>query len=300
MLLSKRLFPYPVLKQTPHQDFNESIFKLEFQQDSIDSKKKIMFKNIQFTTNNDSFRNLVISGKISIYAHFECSNTLYRKLVPLKLEPIDIEISKKDISGKLIITAFAVANESIDDYFDEDFVDEYDKTHFEIDKYDILAFDDGYSIDVIHDVDKDDKISSIFIVVPKIDDTNDGIEFVYQSAKITIKLPQLTYNEYDRLKYISRYQNLFFSIFAIPILSMSLNEIKKVNFDDLETEFQWFIAVKKAYKKLNNEDLDADCFEKLDPYLFSQKVFENAVIKTIDDLYNEGNPNTGDTEDEED
>ncbi len=300
MLLSKRLFPYPVLKKTPHQDYEESFYQLDFEQDKIDAKHKIRFENIQFTTNNEQFRTLVNSGKINVFVHFECSNTLYRKILQLKTDPINFEINKKQLNGKLHITSFAVAAEDIHDYYDMDFVSDYNGTHFDIDKYDIIAYDDGYSIDIIHDIDKDDKISSIFVVVPKIDNPDDGAEFTYQNYKIIIKLPQHTYRQYDRLKYSTRYQNLFFSIFAIPILAMSLNNIKDVSYDDLEVQFQWFISVKKVYKKLYNQELDQETFEKTDTFIFSQRIFDNAISKTIDDLYNEGNINTEDIEDEED
>ena len=300
MLLSKRLFPYPVLKSTPHQDFKESFFKLEFEQEKIENKQKLHFLNLQYSTNNEQFRKLVQSGKINVFAHFECSNTLYRKLIQVNSDLIDFQIDKKELSGKLYITSFAVANQNLENYYDLDFIEDYDQTHFEIDKYDIVAFDDGYSIDVIHDVEKDDKINSIFIVVPKIDNQNEGAEYFYQSNKIIIKLPQLSYNQYDRLKYINRYQNLFFSLFAIPILAMSLNEIKQTPFDDLEIQFKWFLSVKKAYKNLFNEELNEESFEKLEPYTFAQQIFENALTKTIDDLYNEGSSLLEEQEDEED
>lgn len=286
MQLSKRLFPHPVMKSSSQDDYKVSFFKLGFEQNQIDSNDKIQLRNLQFITNNDNFRNLVISNKIKVYTHLECSNTLYRKTVNLGLIPIDFEIDKKDLNGKLMITCFAIASDEIPDYYDLDFVDEYENTHFDIDKYDILAFDDGYSIDIIHDIDKDDKISSIFMVIPKLDDQNDGAEYSFEDRKIIIKLPQLSYNQYDRLKYIKSYQNLFFSLFAVPILSMCLNELKDVNFDELEIDFNWFIPIKRAYKKIYNSDLTYDEFKKLDTYVFAQQVFENPVTKTIDELYN--------------
>ena len=300
MQLNKRLFPYPVLKSTPHQDYKESYFKLEFEQEKLDTEKNLKFLNLQYVTNNEKFRNMIILKQVNVYAHFECSNTLFRKIVPLGNEPVEFTIDKKKLNGKLMITAFAVASLPISDYYDTDFADDYGNTHFEIDKYDILAFDDGYSIDIIHDVDKDDKISSIFIVIPKIDNSDDGAEFIYQGNKITIKLPQLTYNQYDRLKYIARYQNLFFSLFAIPILAMSLNAIKETSFDDLEIQFQWFISVKKAFKKLYNVELTEELFKMMEPYPFAQRVFDNAFTKTIDDLYNEGSNIVEVQDDEED
>jgi len=300
MLLSKRLFPHPVLRSTPHNDYKESLFKLAFEENKVDQNNKLAFKSLQFVTNNDRFRQMVQSGLVNVYIHLECSNTLYRELILLSLEPIDFEINKKDLNGKLFITAFAVAASDIKDYFDEDFNSDYELTHFNIDKYDIMAFDDGYSIDVIHDVDKDDKINSIFVVVPKEDNQADGVEYVYQGNKIIIKMPHLSYNQYDRLKYIKRYQNLFFSLFAIPILAMSLNELKKTSFDDLDVQYRWFLSVKKAYKDINSQDLNEESFEKLDTFKFAQLVFNGALVKTVDDLYHEGSNLEEEMFDEED
>jgi hypothetical protein len=300
MLLGKRLFPHPVIKSMPHQDFRNSVFKLHFEQDKMISDQKINLFNLQYTTNNGLFRNMVNAGIINVYVHLECSNTLYRILIKLNNEPQDFDIEKKYLNGKLYITAFAVANQAIENYYDEDFSEDYNDTRFDIDKYDILAFDDGFSIDIIHDIEKDDKISSIFVVIPKIDDQDAGADFTYQGNKIIIKLPQLTYNQYDRLKYITRYQNLFFSIFAVPVLSMSLNELKKISFDDLEIQFKWFISVKNAFKKQYKEELTSEFFEQMDTYVFAQKVFENALTKTIDDLYNDNGNYQEEQEDEDD
>jgi hypothetical protein len=288
------------MKSEPHDDYKNSIFRLEFEQENLDNNEILQFNSLQFVTNNDQFRNNVIEGNIDVYAHFECSNTLYRKMVKLSIEPTRFSISKKEISGKLYVSAFAIANKKMLDYFDDDFSSDYDEVHFDFDKYDILAFDDGFSIDVIHDVEKDDKISSIFVVVPKIDDISDGAEFSYDGNKIIIKLPQLTYNQYDRLKYLERYQNLFFSVFAIPVLAMSLNQLKKTNFDDLDIQYKWFISVKNSYKRVFGTDLTSDAFEELDSYLFAQRVFDNALIKSIDDLFNEGTSLSEELENEDD
>ncbi len=299
MQLGNRLFPYPVLKSEPHQDYEKSYFRIDFEKENVEFDDKIIFKNIQFLTNNDNFRNNVTLGLIDVYVNLECSNTIFRKTIKLGIEPLDYEIKKSELSGQLMITSFAVAKEEIKNYFDDDFSLDYNHTRFSIDKYDILAFDDGYSIDIIHYVQKDDKISSIFIVIPKIDDEKDGIEFDYQGMKIHIKVPQLTYNQYDRLKFIPRHQNLFFSMLAVPILAMSLRELQKENFDDLEINYKWFISIKEVYLKIFNEELNKVDFENLDVYKFSQTIFDNTLVKFIDDVYNDTGV-YGEDQDEED
>lgn len=288
MQLSKRLFSHPVLKSHKDADYTSSFFQLVFQEDQHTNEKEIIFNNIQYVSNNSFFRDLVDKKQVKVFVRFECSKTLYQKTYDISDNPLDIRIDKNEIEGTLTISAFAIASEDIPNFSDEDFSDLYDGTTFYIDKYDIIAFDDGYSINVIHDIESDSKVSSIFLVIP-IEDTNvTNVKVNYTSDKIVISLPQKTYLQYERINKIPRYKNTFFSVFAIPMLANSLEALKILNFDEIDANYKWFVSVMKRYKELFNKDLDEDSFKSLDSYMFAQNVFENAVVKAIDEMFNEG------------
>ena len=51
-------------------------------------------------------------------------------------------------------------------YSDDDFLDDYEGNSFNIEKYDILGIDDGFSVRINYDETKDKKVSSIFLVIP--------------------------------------------------------------------------------------------------------------------------------------
>jgi hypothetical protein len=288
MQLSKRLFSHPVLKSNKDADYISSFFQLVFQEDEILNDKEISFKNIQYISNSSFFRNLVGEKLVKVYVRFECSKTLYQKTYDITENQLNISIDKNELEGTLTISSFAVADYDIPNFHDEDFSDLYDNTTFYIDKYDIIAFDDGYSINIIHDVESDSKVSSIFLVIPIEDTKETNIKFYYTSDKIVISLPQKTYLQYERINKIPRYKNTFFSLFAIPILANSLDALKTLNFDEIDVNYKWFISVMKRYKELNSIDLDEESFKALNSYEFAQKVFENAVVNAIDEMFNEG------------
>lgn len=288
MLLSKRLFSHPVIKSKIDDDYINSFFRLTFEFDESNKGNKIEFKEVQFICNNTIFRDLVNQNKIKVYVRLECSKTLFQKTFDISKDIIDIVIDKNDLEGKLTLSSFAVANENISNFYDDDFSKLYDDTVFQIEKYDILAFDDGFSLNIIHDIDSDIKVSSIFLVIPNKDNDETNIDYNYTAEKIVISLPQKTFSQYDRINKIPRYMNLFFSMFAIPVLANSLNELKKQNFEELDINFKWFISVLNRYKEIYNSDLEEDTFKTLNTYKFAQQVFDNAVIEAIDEMFNEG------------
>lgn len=286
MQLGKRMFPHPVLKVNPNGDYNHSFFKLEYLYHELTNE--LQFNELQFTTNNSFFRQLVDTNQVKVFVRFECSNTLYQEKIDISKHPVSFSINKADINGKLVFNAFAFASEEILDFTNEDFSPLYGDTLFDIDKYDIIAFDDGASININHDIDANTKTSSIFAVVPD-EDENGSVTFNHTRDKIVIKLPKMTFNQYDRISKSPRYKNIFFSMLAIPILSSVLNELKGENFDELFINYKWFVSVSRRYKELKRVELNEETFKTLNPYEFAQEIFDNAIVQSIDEMFNEGN-----------
>jgi len=286
MQLGKRMFPHPVLKVNPNGDYNRSFFKLEYLYEELTNE--LQFNELQFTTNNSFFRQLVDTNQVKVFVRFECSNTLYQEKIEISKNPVSFSINKADINGKLVFNAFAFASEEIVEFTNEDFSPLYGDTLFDIDKYDIIAFDDGASINISHDIEADTKTSSIFAVVPD-EDENGSVTFNHTRDKIVIKLPKMTFNQYDRISKSPRYKNIFFSMLAIPILSTVLNELKDENYDELFVNYKWFISVSRRYKELRHIELTEESFKTINSYEFAQEIFDNAIVQSIDEMFNEGN-----------
>lgn len=287
MRIGKRLFPYPLLNnERLFSQFKTSNFSLNYDKiELIDGNYVI--KNACYFCDNDKLNHLIAESKVVVVCLVECPETMFRKTYLLNKNFQDLIIPLTEINGKLTISAFAVANEDICGYSNDDFLEDYDGISFNIEKNDILAVDDGIMDKLQFEGFEDDKKTSIFLVV-KDKNIEDGImQIEYTSEKIVISLPEEQWNRYDKTKSIAGFRNLYFSIIAIPALSQAIASLKntKENVDLLCMEYNWFNAFVNRYQEMNGIELDNDNFVGLDPYVETQKMLNASVTKSVDDIF---------------
>jgi len=287
MRIGKRLFPYPLLNNDRlYSQFKLSTFSLNY--DSIEIvDDNYIISNACYTCDNNKLTQLISENKVSVVCLIECPETMFRKTYVLETISKNIVIPLTDINGKLTISAFAVAMEDICDYFSDDFLEDYDGISFYIEKNDILAVDDGVMDKLQFEGYEDEKKSSIFLVI-KDRNIEDGImRMEYNSEKIVISLPENQWNRYDKTKSISGFRNLYFSIIAIPALSHAIADLKNTEegVDLLCMEYSWFNSFVAKYQEINKEELTDEIFATLDPYSEAQKILNESVTKSIDDIF---------------
>lgn len=287
MRIGKRLFPYPLLNNDKlFSQFKYSVFSMKYEDISVENEE-YRVKEISYFNDNKYLNDLISGGKVAVVCLIECPETMFRRTYPLYTYPQDIVISLTDISGKMTISAFAVALEDIPDYRCEDFLDDYEGISFYIEKNDILAVDDGIADKVQFEGFEDDKKSSIFLVI-KDRNIKDGIAHVeYNQSKIVISLPEDQWNRYDKTKGMKGFRNLYFSIIAIPALAQALASLQKANesIDVLSMDYEWFNSFMAKYQEINNEELIDETFSKMDPYAEAQKMLNASVTKSVDDIF---------------
>lgn len=287
MRIGKRLFPYPILNNEKlYSQFKDSLFTLEYSE--LTSDDEYILQNVKVTLTSDYLVKLINDKKAKIVCLIECGTTLYRKCYELSLSPTDIKIPLSDLNGKTSVSAFIVATEDIDDYECGEFLDDYSGYKFNIEKNDILAVDDGFTSRIDFNNDEDDnKKSSIFIVIKDKTITDETMNIEYDFDKIYIYLPEEQYNSYDKTKRIAKFQNLYFSIMAIPALGYALSSLQR-NFssvDQLRMDYKWFNSFCAAYKNIHQEDLVDEEFIKLNGAREAQLLLNTPVTKAMDDVF---------------
>lgn len=300
MRVGKKLFPYPVLNnQNTITSFKESIYSLEYIEEENDNY--LIFKDLHICLSNTTLNELLKNKKAKAVMIVECSQTLFRQTYEVSLDKIDIKISFTELRGIVDISSFIYATEDIHKYIDNDFLDFYKGYTFEIEKYNILAADDGYTMKVDYDPNDDKKVASIFKIIKSEDESITQMKVIPNDRMIIIYLPTDQFQIYDSLKKNGYYQNIFFAIIAIPSLSYSLQELKN-NYSDIEEmlmDNSWFNSVKIAYENLYNITLTSEVFEQINTLEVSQNLLNSASIKAIEDIFNMPmNINLGDDEDE--
>ena len=163
MRIGKKLFPYPTLNNSKNITcFKNCDFSLEY--DDCDDEENLILKNAHIKVNDEVINKLLDESKLKATVIVECSSTIFRKSYDISRIPNDIIIPINNLREQVVISSFIYATENIN-FISPNFLDDYDGYSFDIEKYDIIAIDDGFTTRIEYDEDKDKKVSSIFSIV---------------------------------------------------------------------------------------------------------------------------------------
>jgi hypothetical protein len=289
MLIGNKSFPYPLLMEREgEKDFKTSSFSLKYnllEQNDIVEKTEVCIKDIHFYLDNKELFSLYEKGFVNAVCEIECSKTVYKEVFEITTQPITKCIQTEKLSGDVTISAYLYATKDILDYYSEDFHSDYEGYSFNIKENNVLAADTGGRFKVNFFEGKDNKLSSIFSIIKKID-TDNIVRYEGGERKIIIHANSDTYDAYAVLKSDKRHNNFVFSTLAIPALAFCLQDIKDRLEDDKDleelcSEKLWVKSVLNRYKLLFEKELDKDEFLSINSYELAQMVMGEAVSKSV-------------------
>ncbi len=294
MHIGNRIFPYPVLNRNEAlSDYvADSTFKVEFETDAsgtpIIQNGKVLFQNLHYTITDASLCALLEKGSVKGAFIVECSASVYRSKFEITSTPTDLEVSAHEINGNVVVSCYLYAAEDIPDFVSTGFVPAYTGYSFDIDKFDILAVDDGFKFKIDLDPAEDDKVASIFTIVKK--DSPDAImTYTNNDRNIAIQLPSAYYDAYDNIKMKKEYNNIAFAMIAIPVLACCLEELKNYDVCSLDEIIEcnhWFNAVCVSYKRKLGKELTYDEFSTSSMLELAQTVLNEASCNGVMDFGN--------------
>lgn len=289
MRIGKKLFPYPTINNSKNAScFQNSNFALIY--DDVEDDNNLILKNAHIELDNQTLIELFEQGKIDATVIVECSSTIFRKSFKISRIPKDIIVPVINLRDQVVISCFVYATEDFS-YISDDFLEDYQGYTFNIEKYDILAIDDGFTTKIEYDESKDKKVSSIFSIIKDEFISNNVMKIEPTSKKIVIHLPEEQFGCYENMKNNDNYQEIFFSILTIPALIACLQSIQdqmlygEVTLDNIHIDYSWFGSIEYAYKNQFNEDLDENKFKKLNVVELSQQLMNYASVTAISDLF---------------
>lgn len=289
MRIGKKLFPYPTINNSKNAScFQNSNFALIY--DDVEDDNNLVLKNAHIELDNQTLIELFEQGKIDATVIVECSSTIFRKSFKISRIPKDIIVPVMNLRDQVVISCFVYATEDFS-YISDDFLEDYQGYTFNIEKYDILAIDDGFTTKIEYDESKDKKVSSIFSIIKDEFISNNVMKIEPTSKKIVIHLPEKQFGCYENMKNNDNYQEIFFSILTIPALIACLQSIQdqmlygEVTLDNIHIDYSWFGSIEYAYKNQFNEDLDENKFKKLNVVELSQQLMNYASVTAISDLF---------------
>ena len=284
MRVGKKLFPYPVINNSEKvSSFKDSSFSLVYEDASDD--EFLILKDAHLVIDDLNLVSLMSKGMVIGALVIECSATIYRVTKEISLENRDIIIPLSELNDKVYISSFLYANDNITDYKSENFLDDYEDYSFNIEKYDILAADDGFYKIIEYDQEEDQKNDSIFSVIKTKNIENMLVDI--NQKKIIIKLPENEYGLYYNLRFNKTYQPLFLSMMAIPALSSVLQKFKDQDYDieDIADDYYWFNAIMVSYENVYGKKLTNESFNEIDSLTLAQKLLNNSTIDGINKLF---------------
>ncbi|MDE7263606.1 MAG: hypothetical protein K2N64_02975 [Anaeroplasmataceae bacterium] len=286
MRVGKRLFPYPVLNNNKlYSQYKNATLSLEY--DEVVTEEYLILDNIHCNIDSSYIKNLLFEGYAEAVCVVECTQTMLRNHYVITDKMNDIRIPLMDINGKVDISLFIVAKKDIPTFKCNDFLDEYSDYEFYIEKNDIIGVDDGFTSRIEFNEEDDMEKSSIFLVIKDTNIMDQSMRIELADDKIIISLPQEQWNEYDRTKRIRKFQNLYFSIIAVPALSYALSEMQRLgeSIDNIRIEKKWFNSFCIAYKNRKSEELTDEYFMQMNPYFEAQRLLNYPVTKALDDIF---------------
>ncbi len=286
MRVGKRLFPYPVLNNNPlYSQYQTST--ISFKYNEVITKTQFILDDLQCNIDCEFLSSLIEYGYAEVILVVECAQTMLRKHYTITADMNDIKIPLMDVSGKVDISLFVVATKDIPNFKCSDFLPDYIDYEFYIEKNDILAIDDGYTSRIEFNDNENGEKSSIFLMIKDTNISDKTMRVDLSDDKIIISLPVDQWNEYDKTKQIKKFQNLYFSIIAVPALSYALAEMQRLgdNVDNIRIEKKWFNAFCIAFENRNGEELTDEYFMHMNPYNEAQKLLNNPVTKALDDVF---------------
>ena len=296
MQIRNRLFPYPVLNH--NADFSNYVgldFRLIY--DEKESDSDYTMENVHFETDSSYLNQKIDEGLIGVACIIECSYTVYRKGFELyKEKGHSITLNKNDFSEKVIISMYAYAKKDFT-LSSEEFDEDYRDISFYIEKNDILAANDGYSIFFKHEEEEDNFAHSIFNIIADHQHTESTYTTDYESSKkINIYLSDEEYKNYRIIYSVPSYKEVFFTMFLVNVLSEALakcietlNSSDNMDLEDLGNRFLWFRSIQNGYVKLTGNELNLDDFKKTSPSELAQQLLGKPLGPALKQLIEERN-----------
>lgn len=284
MRVGRKLFPYPVINNSEKiSSFKNASFSLVYEDET--DEENLILKNTHLVLDDDYLVRLISEGKVKGALVIECSATIFRETRSIDLNNHDIIIPLSELNDKVYISSFLYATEDITGYKSDNFLEDYSEYTFNIEKYDILAADDGFFKVIEYDQEEDQKNDSIFSVIKT--KNIDSMLVDISQKKIIIKLPEAEHGLYSNLRYNKTYQPLFFSMMAIPALSNVLQKFKdqEIDIEDIADDYYWFNSIMTSYEKNFGKKLTNEVFNETETLTLAQKLLNNSTLGGINKLF---------------
>lgn len=203
----------------------------------------LQFK-IRLKQKNKEISKFIRQGRAEYVCEINCTRTFYRECYHQSSPEFDIEIPRKNVSGRIEFDLFVTVKTPIEQYHNSQFNPDYDGVYFDMEPGDVLvAFPSAsYNLDI-----KYDKLyaAGSFMQIANGGDDNRPTWFNISGDKILIMLPPKMFKEYDeRIRVDRDYIEIIHSSIVFNALVFALYHINEQEYDGK----QWSESIKYRVK----------------------------------------------------
>ena len=296
MQVRRKIFPYPILNNDKlYSNYADAFFEITYE--TAEDESAYILKGLHFTTNSEFINRLFDEDKIAIKLIIECSETVYRKAFDISKTPRNILLRKVDFSEKVEVSMFACASQNFIMSSDE-FDDDYKGISFEIEKYDIICANDGFSVSFRHDESENNLVKSIFSITPR-EDMEENIFEVdcTGSKKIVISLSKKDHENIKIVNTLPEYKEVVFNMLLTPSLIQALTicvkDADNLDIDDLGNKYRWFRSIVSSYLRLTGKELTIEELKSVSPILLAQRLLGKPIGEALNKMVQAVNGNEG-------
>ena len=250
MIIRDRSYPHPVL--APFKDDvtpNNFAFVVVESHDADN-----YYLDINFDYENSTLTSLIEGGNAIHSVHLECKRNFYREIFSFSKKTERITIRASELVGRVEVSGFIKAQNSIADYQIQGSHPDYGSATFHISPGDVLAVSTSQVFDAYVDYDPLRRISSILNIL-RSEDLEEGPMKLDTTVDLIIAtLSQKDYDRYTDLKADPKLGPLLANQVVVPALLEAVHEIQGTSEDEFEVEMtkRWFRSV---YKKLDDSGI---------------------------------------------
>ena len=274
MQLRSKYYTYPVIIEGGDFYLNSHF--------DTDAEKEMIGYDVKFILTadlkNPQLEKLLEEEKVVIVHHIECPQTCLRLAIKTKERRYERIIPDTDVNGVVQICSFLVANEDLQKYSNENFAPDYKGFRFDIEKGCVMAV--GNQINFRINKVKDDLAnkSSIFSIMPNLDENAINMQVDLTDQKISILLPKETFSIYKNMEENMGVQTAMHQMLIVPALMYVFSELKASKGQLFMYENQrWFRNLKKSCEKIGTP-IEEDSIDNIDIVALSQLVLGNPIV----------------------
>lgn len=283
MKLKSEIFPYPVLS-SELDDFSNGKFESRISQKVISFTKIELL--IDFVLENFELNKLIENGDAVFAIHIEGLSSSFRKLYILNKGEWSkkIELSSDNVPSKIFINTMIIANNTIYNYRNSGFNEEYYGRQLIIEKIDkgsILAYDTMAELEVNFSNLEKPTLKSMIRVASK---KQNFMNVDFDGDVIIVNLPEKSFIAYTQLSSSSiSKQKLLLSTIILPALTMIVENIKHGRVDD---ETRWYESLCRLLEKIGLS-LDKILTEDIDSMIVAQQLLDFPLDDALYSYYSE-------------